>query len=87
MKKKIRNIINVCSDKSYSILEIISAFNKFFKKKITINYAPPRPNEIVISDCNVDHLNKILKYKFKHSSIKNLIKTSFLFYKKRKKIY
>ena len=78
LHKKNIILINACSDKAYSISQIIKSFELFYKKKIIISIQKKRSQEIISSDADYSFIKKKLKYSCKYSSLTNLVKSSIL---------
>ena len=74
-------LINICSDKSYSIFDVIKAFQILYKKKLDYDLKNKRKSEIVKSTASYNFIKRTLKYKCKFSSIQNLVKSSVFWYR------
>jgi len=74
-------LINICSQKSYSILDVIKAFQIYYKKKLDYNLKNKRKSEIVKSTASYNFIKGELQYKCKFSSIENLVKSSVFWYR------
>ena len=78
-------IINVCSEKAYSISQVIKYFEFFYKRKLSLSVQNKRTGEIIRSEADYSFIKKKLKYKCKYSNLSNLVKSSVLwsrFFKK-----
>jgi UDP-glucose 4-epimerase len=71
-------LINVCSEKAYSISQVIKSFEFFYKRKLSLSIQNKRTGEIIRSEADYSFIKKKLKYKCKYSSLSNLVKSSVL---------
>ena len=71
-------LINVCSEKAYSILQVIKYFEVFYKKKLSFEIKTKRLGEIARSDADYSFIRKKLKYRCKFSNLDILVKSSVL---------
>ena len=68
-------IINLCSGKSYSILEIIDILRKIIKKRLKIEFVQPRHAEVQEMKGNPEKAKKLLRWKAEISLERGLEKT------------
>ena len=74
-------LINICSQKSYSIFDVIKSFQIYYKKKLDYNLKNKRKSEIVKSTASYNFIKRTLKYECKFSSIQNLVRSSVCWYR------
>tara|TARA_S200000501_G_C20851376_1_gene755773 strand:- start:1417 stop:2397 length:981 start_codon:yes stop_codon:yes gene_type:complete len=79
-------IFNLGSGKSYSVLDVVNEVKKFSNKKVNLKFAPKRSGDVSVSKSNIKLAKFHLNWKPENSSLRNIIKTAYLWYKKKKKI-
>jgi len=84
--KEIKNkysIFNIGNNKGYSVLDVLSSFNKILKCNIAYKYISHRIGDAPNLVCDNKLLRKFYNYKF--VSFNNSVKSHYLFYKKNYK--
>ena len=73
--------LNCGYGKGFSVLDIINIYKKM-NKKITINFTQKRPGDIAKVYADIRKIKKVLKWKPKHDSLKEILKSAFQWEKK-----
>jgi len=82
--KKNLDIVNIASEKSYSLKKVINILTKLFKKNVLISYDKSKPTMIAKRNISINFAKKKLGFKTKYSLEKGLENT-IKWYKKNKK--
>jgi UDP-glucose 4-epimerase len=75
--KKKSETFNCGYGKGYTVKQIIQSFEETIKKKINYKIGPRRSKEIIYSVCDNKKILKKLKWKSRHSNIKNMIEDTY----------
>lgn len=86
LKNKKSNIFNCGYGRGFSVLEVITIFNKILKKKIKFKIGPKRPGDSGLVVANPNKFNQTLKWKPKFNNLKYILKTSLNWEKKISKL-
>ena len=86
LKNKKSNIFNCGYGRGFSVLEVITIFNKILQKKIKFKIGPKRPGDSELVVANPNKFNRTLNWKPKFNSLKYILKTSLNWEKKISKL-
>lgn len=70
-------ILNLGSEKGYSVKEITDAAAKILKQELKIEYKDRRPGDVIAVTANATKAKNLLKWELKHSSLEEIIQSSF----------
>ncbi len=77
-------IVNLASEKSYSLKKVISIIDKIYKKKLIISYDKSKPTMIPKRNISISLAKKKLHFKTKYS-LENGLRNTIKWYQKNKK--
>ncbi|MDR2902786.1 MAG: UDP-glucose 4-epimerase GalE [Lactobacillales bacterium] len=75
-------ILNLGTGKGHSVLEIVTKSAEITGQKINYQFAPRRLGDPAVLMANADKAHALLKWKPEHSTLDNIIKTTWFLYKK-----
>lgn len=78
------DIVNLASEKSYSLKKVISIIDKIYKKKLIISYDQSKPTMIPKRNISISLAKKKLHFKTKYS-LENGLRNTIKWYQKNKK--
>ena len=79
--QKCKIIMNVGTNKGFSVLEVTNIISKLVRNKIKIKFLKSRKGDNPFLVCNYKKINRILKWKPKNSSLIKIIKDEILWQK------